>query len=66
MQMGRLASSRTGKMKEYVSRRRNTPRLGKDAREKILAGFRERYGSMIARPPPAGPDRRPDTWRDIE
>jgi protein-tyrosine kinase len=36
MQMGRLASSRTGKMKEFVSRRRNTPRLGKDARDKIL------------------------------
>lgn len=36
MQMGRLASSRTGKLKEFVSRRRITPRLGKDARDKIL------------------------------
>ena len=34
--MSRLASSRTGKMKEFVSKRRNTPRLGKDARERIM------------------------------
>jgi len=35
--MGRLASSRADKMKQYIARRRNTPRLGKDARNRILA-----------------------------
>lgn len=35
--MNKLATSRTGEMKEYVSRRRKSARLGKGAREKILA-----------------------------
>ena len=35
--MGRLASSRADKMKQYIARRRNTPRLGKDAWNRILA-----------------------------
>lgn len=35
--MNKLATSRTGEMKEYVSRRRKTTRLGKSAREKMLS-----------------------------
>ena len=69
--MGRLATSRTGKMKEYVSRRRNTPRLGKDAREKILT-------RIVEQAPPDAPapallaegkgfpvPRLVDSWNDM-
>lgn len=71
MQMGRLASSRTGKMKEYVSRRRNTPRLGKDAREKILTRIVEQAPPDAPAPPLLAEGkgfpvpRIVDSWKDM-
>ncbi len=69
--MSRLATSRTGKMKEYVSRRRKTPRLGKDARGKMLSRIFEQAPHDAPVPAVLGAEARfpaprlVDSWNDM-